>query len=435
MRKENFRYLAVLFFLSLIFDTVAASSVSITSQQDYQQQQFVSNGSFPSGYTDLIYRMRLHIEPESGNFQVSKVVIYNTTVIGVNRTYYRIDDGEKGRGTISIFPDRVEWQGLSETPVFDFELGIYAANTYRRSIPFSSTRSIDKEIFNGQEIVTGFISATPAQNLKNLKISIFSSESNDIYSELLPSTATNSGYIIRTGSEEVTWNFENVLSGDQYAASIQGIGTPKISGTVRAWPYTRIEGGYGSYTYSNSGYGASIVRYTDTVIGDVEIYFANPVDYQIKANGKGGFYQRFREFSEIVTNGEPATIEIEDNFKPGIRTVPANTTVTWTNQQKVHHSIVSDTGLFNSPLLDQNEQFPVTFNNPGTYDYHCGNHPSLTGRIIVTATTPALVDSYLPPGATPEERKAGLIRAMDDYFDNGMLTKAELLSVLDAYFA
>ena len=49
--------------------------------------------------------------------------------------------------------------------------------------------------------------------------------------------------------------------------------------------------------------------------------------------------------------------------------------------------------------------------------------------------TPTLVDSYLPPGATPAERKAGLIRAMDDYFDNGALTKAELLSVLDAYFA
>jgi hypothetical protein len=41
----------------------------------------------------------------------------------------------------------------------------------------------------------------------------------------------------------------------------------------------------------------------------------------------------------------------------------------------------------------------------------------------------------LPPGATPEERKAGLIKAMDDYFDNGTLTKPEMLSVMDAYFA
>jgi hypothetical protein len=49
--------------------------------------------------------------------------------------------------------------------------------------------------------------------------------------------------------------------------------------------------------------------------------------------------------------------------------------------------------------------------------------------------TPTLVDTYLPPGATSAERKAGLIRAMDDYFDNGALTKPELLTVLDAYFA
>jgi len=46
-----------------------------------------------------------------------------------------------------------------------------------------------------------------------------------------------------------------------------------------------------------------------------------------------------------------------------------------------------------------------------------------------------IVESYLPPGATPAERKAGLIKAMDDYFDNGTLTKLELLSILDAYFA
>jgi len=45
-----------------------------------------------------------------------------------------------------------------------------------------------------------------------------------------------------------------------------------------------------------------------------------------------------------------------------------------------------------------------------------------------------LVDSYLPPGATPAEMREGLIRAMDDYFDNGALTKSELLSVMDAYF-
>jgi hypothetical protein len=55
--------------------------------------------------------------------------------------------------------------------------------------------------------------------------------------------------------------------------------------------------------------------------------------------------------------------------------------------------------------------------------------------LSASSTTPTLVDSYLPPGATPAERKAGLIRAMDDYFDNGTLTKAELLSVLDSYFA
>jgi hypothetical protein len=62
-------------------------------------------------------------------------------------------------------------------------------------------------------------------------------------------------------------------------------------------------------------------------------------------------------------------------------------------------------------------------------------YPKVDYVIETPTPTPTLVDSYLPPGATPAERKAGLIRAMDDYFDNGALTKPELLTVLDAYFA
>ena len=55
--------------------------------------------------------------------------------------------------------------------------------------------------------------------------------------------------------------------------------------------------------------------------------------------------------------------------------------------------------------------------------------------LAANSSSGTLVDSYLPPGAAPAERKAGVIRAMDDYFDNGTLTKPELLSVMDAYFA
>jgi hypothetical protein len=56
----------------------------------------------------------------------------------------------------------------------------------------------------------------------------------------------------------------------------------------------------------------------------------------------------------------------------------------WTNNQHIRHTIISNTGLFSSPSLGKDQQFSNTFNTPGTYDYSCGNHPSMTGSIIVT---------------------------------------------------
>ena len=48
------------------------------------------------------------------------------------------------------------------------------------------------------------------------------------------------------------------------------------------------------------------------------------------------------------------------------------------------------------------------------------------------------IDSYLPPGGTPAVWKAGVLRAFDDYFGGILvppMTKPQVLSVFDAYFA
>jgi len=398
MQIKFVRYLAALFLLAMLAGIAAASSVSITSEQDYMEQQFVSNGSFPVGSPDLIYRLTMEIKSNSGNFQVSKVIIYNTTSIETDRTYYQIDNNDKGRGTISVFPNRIEWQGLAENSSSQFELGIYSSNPYKINIPFSSTRSINKEIFNGQGIATISLSATPSQNLKDIEISSFASETGDIYSQLFNSTAMNSGYIDRSSSDEVRWSFHNAIAGNVNTASIQLNVTPKIGGSVRYWPYTKVEAGYGSFSYTSTGSGANMVKYKDTILGDVEIYFVNPVDYQVSANGKGIYYQRFNQYSETVTNGEPTTINIEDNFKPGIRTVPAGTIVTWENNDPISHTVASSTGLWSSPPIGQYQQYSYMFNTPGTYDYTCGYHPSMKGTVIVTSASASITPT---PTATP----------------------------------
>jgi len=71
------------------------------------------------------------------------------------------------------------------------------------------------------------------------------------------------------------------------------------------------------------------------------------------------------------------------NFAPATATVPAGSTITWTNRGDVPHNVVSTERKFASPVLDTNEQFSRTFDAAGTNDYYCSIHPTMTGRVVV----------------------------------------------------
>jgi plastocyanin len=64
-------------------------------------------------------------------------------------------------------------------------------------------------------------------------------------------------------------------------------------------------------------------------------------------------------------------------------TIRPGTQVTWTNHDDIPHNIVSSDQKFRSKALDTNDQFSFTFTEPGTYEYFCGLHPRMTGKIIV----------------------------------------------------
>lgn len=68
-------------------------------------------------------------------------------------------------------------------------------------------------------------------------------------------------------------------------------------------------------------------------------------------------------------------------FSPATLTVKKGTTVTWTNNDSVIHTIKS--ASFNSGNLAKGDTFKFTFDTAGTFDYSCGVHPSMTGKIIV----------------------------------------------------
>jgi len=70
-------------------------------------------------------------------------------------------------------------------------------------------------------------------------------------------------------------------------------------------------------------------------------------------------------------------------FKPDTITVAAGTRITWENNDDIPHSIVETTGKFHSPALDTEDKFSFTFDKTGTFEYFCGLHPHMKGKVVV----------------------------------------------------
>ena len=81
-----------------------------------------------------------------------------------------------------------------------------------------------------------------------------------------------------------------------------------------------------------------------------------------------------------------ATVQIKNfAFNPVTVTISTGQTVTWTNMDTVPHTVTSTTGVFNSGSIEPGQTFSYTFNNAGTFEYSCTNHPSMQhGKVIVT---------------------------------------------------
>src|SRR4030095_11989873 len=76
-------------------------------------------------------------------------------------------------------------------------------------------------------------------------------------------------------------------------------------------------------------------------------------------------------------------VSIKDSaFSPASITVKKGTTVTWTNEDSVAHTVTPDqesAAFQGSGSLSAGESFNQTFNAVGTYTYHCTPHPHMTG--------------------------------------------------------
>ncbi|HEX8242453.1 MAG TPA: cupredoxin family copper-binding protein [Longimicrobium sp.] len=70
-------------------------------------------------------------------------------------------------------------------------------------------------------------------------------------------------------------------------------------------------------------------------------------------------------------------------FVPGRIEITAGTTVEWTNNDPLQHTVTADDGSFDSGLIGTGGTWRHTFTTPGTYPYHCTPHPFMKGTVVV----------------------------------------------------
>lgn len=93
-------------------------------------------------------------------------------------------------------------------------------------------------------------------------------------------------------------------------------------------------------------------------------------------------------------------------YQPQTITVTQGSTINWFNEGPYTHTTTSDAGIWGSGILNPGQSYQFTFNNPGTYPYHCTVHPGMTGTVTVAVCTPAAtitptITPTLTPTATP----------------------------------
>jgi plastocyanin/glucose/arabinose dehydrogenase len=84
-----------------------------------------------------------------------------------------------------------------------------------------------------------------------------------------------------------------------------------------------------------------------------------------------------------------AAVNVQNfTFQPQDLTIKAGTTVTWTNNDSVAHTVTWDDESVDSGLFGQGDTFSYTFSAPGTYPYYCRPHGSpgagMHGSVTVT---------------------------------------------------
>ena len=89
------------------------------------------------------------------------------------------------------------------------------------------------------------------------------------------------------------------------------------------------------------------------------------------------------------------SVNIGDNFfDPPDAAIEPGSTITWTNNGAVPHTVTAADGSFDSGVLNPGDSYTVAFDGQGTITYFCAIHPEMRGSVTVvggggSSTAPA----------------------------------------------
>lgn len=83
------------------------------------------------------------------------------------------------------------------------------------------------------------------------------------------------------------------------------------------------------------------------------------------------------------TSSNPSVSIKNSAFSVGTLKISAGTTVKWTNNDAMNHTVTADDGSFDSGNIAPGASYTKTFSTKGTFAYHCSIHTGMKATVEV----------------------------------------------------
>ena len=93
-------------------------------------------------------------------------------------------------------------------------------------------------------------------------------------------------------------------------------------------------------------------------------------------------YKNKSSYNSSNTTNAKVSI-MSSGFSPASLTVVTGSTVTWTNNDNVVHTVTTADGSINSGDIAPESSYTKTFGTAGTYSYYDAHNTSMTGVLVV----------------------------------------------------